>query len=144
MHLTLAKDFTVWNEVWQLPGCEKRLLPLSKHFIMKRENVAKLDPRQCPQHSSIRLSEDPEGKWENSQAIILENASYEAVKGRISGYRGLRTEGKENDRGELISQRLGGERTVESVDGVGRGNHVRSGVPIGLYGKLNKPLLRKI
>lgn len=76
---------------------------LLKHFLMKRENVTKLDPRQCPQHSSRRLSDDPKGRWKNSHAIRLGRANYGTVNKRVPGYKGLRADGKESDRGELIS-----------------------------------------
>lgn len=117
---TVAKDFTVWNNVWQLPGCEQRMLTLLKRFLMKRENVTELDPRQCPQHRSKRLSDDPKGRWKNSHVIRLGRANYGTVKERVPGHRGLRADGKESDRGELISQSLRGERTAESGEGVDR------------------------
>lgn len=101
---TVAKAFTVWNKLWQLPGCEQRMLTLLKHFLMKRENVTQLDPRLCPQHRSRRLSDDPKGRWKKSHAIRLWRANYGTVKERVPGYRGLRAHGKEIDRGELISQ----------------------------------------
>lgn len=76
---------------------------------MKRENVTELDPRQCPQHRSRRLSDDAKGRWKNSHAITLGRPNYGTVKERVPGYRGLRADGKESDWGELISLSLCGE-----------------------------------
>lgn len=66
-----------------------------------------MHPRLYPQHSRGRLSEHPRGfggRKLSSPDSQLGLTGKGAVKGRISGYRGLRTEVKENHRGKLISE----------------------------------------